>query len=256
MATRKIIKIDEEKCNGCGLCASACAEGALKIIDGKARLVSETYCDGLGACLGECPQDAITIEDREAAQFDAKAVEANLGHAPLNAAGASQAHATAQSKAGGFVCPGMASQSLREKSPALKSVATNSAAPMESGLGNWPVQLNLVPTSAPYYQEAKLVIAADCAPFAYADFHRRFLGNSTLLIGCPKLDDAAHYRAKLTEIFSRNAIAAIEVVYMEVPCCFGLVQTVRQALAASSKEIPLTLTKIGIRGRELESVEV
>ena len=206
MATRKIIKIDEEKCDGCGLCASACAEGALRIIDGKARLVSETYCDGLGACLGECPRKAITIEDREAAGFDVKAVEAHLGHAPVNAANEPHAHAPAQSKVGGFVCPGMASQSLREKSPAPKASAADSAAPMESGLGNWPVQLNLVPTSAPYYQGAKLLIAADCAPFACADFHRRFLDGSTLLIGCPKLDDTAHYRAKLTEIFSKNAL--------------------------------------------------
>jgi len=230
MATRKIIKIDEEKCDGCGLCAKACAEGAIQIINGKAKLVSETYCDGLGACLGKCPQDAITMEDREAAEFDPQAVEAHLGH---------QQHKE-KLPCG---CPGTLAQQFNRE-PAVKSEETC----IPSQLGNWPVQLKLVPVTAPYLNGAKLVISSDCAPFAFADFHRRFLADRVLLVGCPKLDDVEFYTQKLTAMFRQNDIESIEVVYMEVPCCFGLIRLVSRALNESGKKIPLKAIKIGIRG--------
>jgi Pyruvate/2-oxoacid:ferredoxin oxidoreductase delta subunit len=235
---RKIVRIDEEKCNGCGECATACAEGAIAIIDGKARLISETYCDGLGACLGECPQDAIAIEEREVEAFDAEAVEQHL-----HALQPTVAHH--ESLACG--CPGSASQTIaRHGHAAVPQEAT------PSELGNWPVQLMLVPTRAPYLQRAKVLISADCVPFAFADFHRTLLPDHVLLIGCPKLDDAAFYRDKLSEILAHNDIESIDVAYMEVPCCFGLVQLVRQAVEQSGKAVPVDLVKIGIRGEIIE----
>jgi len=236
---RKIVKIDEEKCNGCGECATACAEGAIAIIDGKARLISEAYCDGLGACLGECPQDAIAIEEREADVFDAVAVETHL-----HAQSTLRAHHAPLARG----CPGSASQTLGRRGHAATA---QEATPSE--LGNWPVQLHLVPTRAPYLQGAKLLISADCVPFAFSDFHSTLLAGHTLLIGCPKLDDAAFYRDKLTEILAHNDIESIDIAYMEVPCCFGLVQLVRQAVAQSGKAVPVNLTKIGIRGEIIET---
>jgi len=236
---RKIVQIDEEKCNGCGECAIACAEGAIAIIDGKARLISETYCDGLGACLGECPQDAITIEEREADVFDPVAVEQHLY---------SQSTITAHHAPLACGCPGSASQTIARSGHAAGS---QEATPSE--LANWPLQLHLAPAQASYFQGAKLLIAADCVPFAFADFHRTLLRHHTLLIGCPKLDDATFYRDKLADILAGNEIESIDVAYMEVPCCFGLVQLVRQAVAQSGKAVPVSLTKIGIRGKIVET---
>ena len=281
MAKRNIIRIDESKCDGCGLCVPSCAEGAIQVIDGKARLVSETYCDGLGACLGECPQDAITIEERDAAEFDEAAVEKHLsaiGRAP-------QAHAVAPKPAPapapaacpstrphpaglervlgmaglagaghghGGGCPGSAARMLEPRPAAAPANGPSAAAPA-SQLANWPVQLMLLPPKAPYFHGAELLIAADCVPFAFADFHRRFVTGRTVAMGCPKLDDTQIYLNKLAQIFAANEIRSIHVVYMEVPCCSGLVHTVKEALAASGKSIPLTLTKISIRGDELGS---
>lgn len=239
---RKIVRIDEEKCNGCGQCATACAEGAIAIIEGKARLVSETYCDGLGACLGECPQDAITIEGREAAAFDIEAVEEHLAHPHAPTAGPEPLPCG---------CPGTATRAL-ERASGLDACLSEA---IPSQLGNWPVQLRLVPPTAPYLRGAKLLIAADCVPFAFADFHRTFLADRVLLIGCPKLDDAAFYRQKLALIFRDNDIQSVDVVHMEVPCCFGLVQLVAQAAAESGKAVPVSVTKIGIRGEILETHE-
>jgi Pyruvate/2-oxoacid:ferredoxin oxidoreductase delta subunit len=235
MATRTIVQIDEEKCNGCGQCAIACAEGAIAIIDGKARLISETYCDGLGACLGECPQSAITLEQREAESFDEKAVEEHLAR-------------QAEQRPGALACgcPATVAHSLHTGQEQVADVYAGEPAP--SQLSNWPVQIHLVPPTAPYLHGARLVIAADCTPFAFADFHRHFLTGKVLLIGCPKLDDALFYQAKLAQIFSSNGIKDIEVVYMEVPCCSGLVRIVREALKEAGVEIPVTLTKIGIQG--------
>jgi Pyruvate/2-oxoacid:ferredoxin oxidoreductase delta subunit len=237
---RKIVQIDEERCNGCGQCATACAEGAIAIIDGKARLVSETYCDGLGACLGECPQDAIAIGEREAAAFDAEAVEEHLAHPHAPAARPEPLLCG---------CPGTATRAF-ERAAGLDACLSEA---VPSQLGNWPVQLRLVPPTAPYLRGAKLLIAADCAPFAFADFHRRFLADRVLLIGCPKLDDVACYRQKLAQILQDSDIQSIDVVHMEVPCCFGLVQLVAQAVAESGKAVPVSVTKIGIHGEVFET---
>ena len=244
---RKIIKIDEEKCDGCGECVPACVEGALQIIDGKARLVSEQYCDGLGACLGECPQGAITIEERAAEEFDEKAVEQHLAEHVVDEASPSCAAAPA----GG--CPGMAAVALGQPRVSEQPAAAPEDGPSPSRLGNWPLQLNLVPVQAPYFQDARLVISADCVPFAFADFHQRFMTGRVLLIGCPKLDDAELYRQKLAEIFTTNDIQSVDIVHMEVPCCFGLVRLVQLALEDSGKQIPASVTKIGVRGEILET---
>jgi Pyruvate/2-oxoacid:ferredoxin oxidoreductase delta subunit len=235
MATRKIVKIDEEKCNGCGLCIPNCAEGALQIINGKAKLVSEKFCDGLGACLGHCPEDAITVIEREAEEFDEKAVEAFLHKKP-----------EAKPQPAPFTgCP--SSRAMQFKVPEART-ETVSATLSVSQLTQWPVQLKLVPINAPYFQDADLLIAADCVPFAYPDFHRDFLKGKAVVVGCPKLDDIQLYKEKLTEIFKTNSIKSVTVPYMEVPCCFGLVKATEDALTESGKRIPLKKVKIGIRG--------
>ncbi|OEU61106.1 MAG: 4Fe-4S ferredoxin [Desulfuromonadales bacterium C00003094] len=227
---RNIVKIDEEKCNGCGLCVPACAEGAIQIINGKAKLVADNLCDGLGACLGDCPQDAITIEQRDASEFDEQAVATSQQSVKVPVHG------------GG--CPSAQAQKL---SPPTKSViAETETGP--SQLGNWPVQLKLVPPTAPFLAEADLLLAADCVPFAYPDFHQKYLAGKTLLIGCPKLDDVEAYVEKLTAILSQNDIKSLTVLHMEVPCCTGLLSLARQALAASGKEIPFESVIIGIKG--------
>lgn len=236
MAVRKIVRIDEEKCDGCGQCAGACAEGAIEILDGKARLVSDTYCDGLGACLGECPRDAITIEEREAPEFDVAAAEEHV----------------ARRKAG--ECPGASPQSITRCELVDLEGEPGEGSGVPSRLANWPVQMKLVPVKAPYFDKAHLLIAADCVPFAFADFHGRFLRDRTLLIGCPKLDSFEFYRKKLAQIFIQNDIKAIDVAYMEVPCCFGLVHLVHESLKESGKDIPLKLVKVGIKGDILETV--
>jgi len=237
MATRKIVSIDEEKCNGCGLCIPNCAEGALQIIDGKAKLVSEKFCDGLGACLGHCPQDAITVTEREAQDFDEKAVEAHLHKKE------SQPQPEPQPLFTG--CP--SSRAMHFKVPE-SHVEADPAAPSVSMLSHWPVQLKLVPIQAPYFQDADLLVTADCVPFAYPDFHRDFMKGRVVVVGCPKLDDVQYYKEKLTEIFRTNAIKSVTTPYMEVPCCFGLVKATEDAIAASGKNIPIKKIKIGIRG--------
>jgi len=249
---RNIVKIDEEKCDGCGACVPACAEGALQVIDGKARLVSETYCDGLGACLGECPQGAITIEQREAEEFDIEAAHRHVAARGGGQQEEAKASVAAGSSDGG--CPGAASRVLPRRQTGISDAPEN-AAQTPSALGNWPVQLRLVPVRAPYFDGSTLLITADCVPFAFADFHRRFLADKTLLIGCPKLDDAELYRRKIAQIFLQNNILEVEVVYMEVPCCYGLVHLVQQALKESGKDIPLALTKVSIKGEILESTK-
>ncbi len=206
MAKRKIVQIDLEKCDGCGLCLPSCAEGAIQVIDGKARLVSDVYCDGLGACLGECPQGAIAIVEREAEAFDEQAAHAHVAAMP-------------------------------DEEP--------------SALGNWPLQLHLVPATAPYLQNADLLLVADCVPFALADFHRRFLRGRPVVIGCPKLDDGEAYVAKLVSILTLASIRSLTVVHMEVPCCQGLVRIAQAALAATGAQVPLEDVTISIRGRVL-----
>lgn len=226
---RKIVKIDEEKCDGCGNCALACAEGALQIIDGKARLISENYCDGLGACLGECPRGAITIEERESENFDEELVKQHLEH---------EEH-TEELPCG---CPSARVTRFE------RTTATPVATKQESLLAHWPVQLTLVPPRAPFLNNADLLLAADCVPFAYAGFHQDFLQNHSLLVACPKLDDFEAHLNKLTEILRQSPVKSLTVVHMEVPCCSGLVHMARQAIHLSGKDIPFREATIGVRG--------
>jgi len=243
MAVRNIIHIDEEKCDGCGLCVTGCAEGALQVIDGKARLISEVYCDGLGACLGECPTGALTIVQREAEEFDEKAVEAHL---------AGEGH-TDSGQTDQLAC-GCPSSQVREL-PLAQTDGRKDPAPA-SALRNWPVQLHLTPTKAPFFKEADLLIAATCSGFALTDLHRQFLSGRTLIIACPKLDDVSPYESKVAEIFRQNDIRSLTVLYLTVPCCFGLVHLIRQALKKSGKSIPLRLVKVDVNGDIVEeSVE-
>jgi NAD-dependent dihydropyrimidine dehydrogenase PreA subunit len=249
---RDIVRIDEEKCNGCGLCVPACAEGAIKIIDGKAKLIADNLCDGLGACLGHCPQDAIIVEKRNAEAFDEAAVEAHLG-GPAPAAAAHPVHPPAggcPSAQVRVVAPhggGCPSAQVRHLAPAA-AVGSSEAAPRSSELRQWPVQMHLVPPSAPFLQDADLILAADCAPFAYADFHRDLLQGKALLIGCPKLDDGQAYLDKLTAILRQNRVRSLTVVHMEVPCCSGLIAIARRALEASGAATPLATVKVTVGG--------
>ena len=236
MATRKIVKIDEEKCDGCGLCIPNCVEGALQVVDGKAKLMSEKFCDGLGACLGHCPQDAITVIEREAEEFDEKAVKDYLHK---------KHEVESQPKPVFAGCP--SSRPMQFKVPNARAKADSTARAV-SQLAQWPVQLKLVPINAPYFQDADLLVAADCVPFAYANFHQDFIKGKVVVVGCPKLDDIQYYKEKLTEIFKSNSIKSVTVPYMEVPGCFGLVKAAEDAIAASGKNIPLKKIKIGIRG--------
>lgn len=242
---RKIVKIDESKCNGCGLCATACVEGAIRIVDGKARLVSDSYCDGLGACLGECPQGALTIEEREAPVFDEAAAMAHAkaqGQAPHAQPRAPVAHPHAPH---GHVCPGTMAREMKRPAGAQPEPSSGS---MPSELSHWPVQLALVGPTAPFLRGADLLLTADCVPFALADFHARFLRGRAVVIGCPKLDDSTFYVEKLTAILQQAGIRSLTVVHMEVPCCFGLSRIAQAALAASGQKIPLRDITVGISG--------
>jgi Pyruvate/2-oxoacid:ferredoxin oxidoreductase delta subunit len=242
MVHRSIIKIDEEKCTGCGLCIPACAEGALKIVDGKAKLVSDKYCDGLGACLGECPQGAITIERREAEEFDEEAVQEHLNRKP-SVSIVHHTHPTHQP------CP--STQVMHFERNRTEKETVKNPQEIESTLTQWPVQLTLLPTNAPFLENADLLITADCVPFAYANFHNDLLRGRKLVVGCPKLDDSEFYKKKLTEIFKRSNIKSVTVVNMEVPCCFGLYHLVKEALDSSEKAIPLRQETISMKGNRI-----
>lgn len=220
---RKIIKINTEKCNGCGLCAEACHEGAIGMIEGKAALLREDYCDGLGDCLPACPTGAITFEEREAPAYD---------HAAVLAAKAQQASAPCG-------CPGSNPQSICHTAPP--------DAPAKSELTQWPVQIKLSPVNASCFDGADLLIAADCTAYAYGGFHRDFIRGRVTLIGCPKLDEG-DYTEKLTEIIRQNHVGSVTVARMEVPCCGGIQRAVENALAASGKNLPLRVAVIGING--------
>ncbi|MZP30477.1 ferredoxin [Heliobacterium undosum] len=278
---RKIVTINEEKCNGCGLCISACHEGALQLINGKAKLVSDAYCDGLGDCLPECPTDAITLVEREADPFDEVAVKKRMEELKhvAEAAPAVNAHACASASAAvtatpasapaaspaPFGCPGMKARVI-ERSPSAEGAPSpgagagravagaganagiGSGVVAESQLGQWPCQLKLVSPRAPYFDNCRLLIAADCTAFAYAGIHQDFMKNKITLIGCPKLDDI-DYAEKLTEILATHEIESLTVLRMEVPCCGGIVNAVKKALAASGKIIPWQIVVIGTDGR-------
>lgn len=235
-AVRKIVKIDEEKCDGCGFCVPSCAEGALRIIDGKARLISETYCDGLGACLGECPQDAITIEEREAEEFDEKAVEEFLR----------AQEAVVEPEPCG--CPSAALSRFERQAAAAQPENEGERGIPEPALSHWPVQMTLVPPSAPFLKGTDLLVTADCVPFACAGFHQELLKGHSLVIACPKLDNFEAHLEKLTAILGQAEPKSLTVAHMEVPCCFGLVHMARQAILASGKDIPLKEITVGVRG--------
>ena len=245
MALRNIIKIDEDKCNGCGLCVTACAEGAIQLINGKAKLVSETYCDGLGACLGHCPQDAITIEQRDAAEFDEAAT-----HEYLKTLAAPAAPAAAAKKDAGFVCPGMRMMQFDAAAASAPAAGTDSQE-RPSRLAQWPVQLHLVSPMAPYFANAELVLTADCVPFAMADFHDTLLAGRAIAIACPKLDETGPYVEKLAQLIKHNHLKRLTVVHMEVPCCTGLVRLAKQAIALAGVEVPFEDVTISLQGRIL-----
>lgn len=230
---RKIIRIDDNKCNGCGACAAACHEGAIGMIEGKARLLRDDYCDGLGDCLPVCPTGAISFVEREAAAHDEQAVQANMQkRRQLNAAGG---------------CPGSRMQRLQP----VQQVASSGVVQSASQLGQWPCQIKLVPVNAPYFAGAKLLIAADCSAYAYARMHDEFMRGKITLIGCPKLDNT-DYSDKLTQIIQSNDIRSVTVVRMEVPCCGGLEMAAKKALQASGKFIPWQVVTISIDGKILE----
>lgn len=232
---RKIVKIDEDKCNGCGACIISCAEGALEIIDGKAKLVSEKYCDGLGNCL-DCPQGAISIEEREADEFNEAAVEEHL-----------KSPETEEKLACG--CSSATVQEFEKQTEAKSPAVETPKSTVKSRLGHWPVQLTLVPPTAPFLKGADLVLAADCVPFSYAGFHQDFLGdNKALLVACPKLDDFQAHQDKLNEVLKQSGIKSLTVLHMEVPCCSGLVHMAKQAILASGNVVPFRDITISIQG--------
>lgn len=229
---RRIIKIDEDKCNGCGACAAACHEGAIEMVNGKAKLTREDYCDGLGDCLPACPTGAISFEEREAPAYDEAAVIAakQKKHAPLPCG-----------------CPGSASKAIKRDACPASTAST----PAVSRLSQWPVQIKLAPVNAPYFNGANLLIAADCTAYAYGNFHEEFIRNRITLIGCPKLD-MVDYAEKLTAIIAHNDIKSVTVVRMEVPCCGGIENAVKRALMASGKFIPWRVVTVTTDGRIIE----
>jgi ferredoxin len=301
MQVRKIIEIDEDLCNGCGSCIPNCPEGALQVIDGKARLISDLFCDGLGACIGECPIDAIRVVEREAEPYNETTVMANIVKAGTSTIIAHLKHlkdhgeVKLYQEAIGYLkdknidnpldkgeqnkmeteeklpcgCPGSRVMDLRDNDEcegtvsAVKTDATVTAdaksakieqllkelAVRESKLKQWPVQIALVPPAAPYLNGSDLLIAADCVPFAYPNFHEDMLEGKILLVGCPKLDDSELYLKKFTEIFKQNDIKSVTVAHMEVPCCFGMMSIVKQAIGQSGKDIPVKDISISIRGK-------
>lgn len=257
---RQIIKIDEELCNGCGLCVTACAEGALQIVDGKARIVSEQCCDGLGACLGECPQGAISFETREAEEFDEEATlkhleemgissDAHRTHVIEHGMESQQAHSHAH---GGFVCPSMRVIDRTNEVP--RDEAPNDTTHTASELRQWPVKLYLVNPTASYFKDANLLVCADCVPFVIGSFRPQLLRGEIVVAGCPKFDESEIYLEKLVQIFRHNDIRSVTVTMMEVPCCSGLLRLVEAAVSVSGKSIPIKSVVISLEGTILEKV--
>lgn len=250
MAKRAIVKIDEERCTGCGECVPACAEGAIQIIDGKARLVADNLCDGLGACLGDCPEGAITIAEREADDFDTHAVEKHMRKIdtmnpdpPTAAASGGHPH--------GGTCPG--ARVIHFERPGKgPEISDRDAGPQPSELRQWPIQLHLVPPTAPYFRKADVVLAADCVAFAVGDFHRTHLRNRSLAIACPKLDQHQEiYLKKLTAMIDEAEINTLTVMIMEVPCCGGLLHLAKEAARRASRNIPIKQMIVSLKGEIL-----
>jgi len=274
---RKIIKINEERCDGCGLCIPNCPEGAMQIIDNKARLVSDLFCDGVGACIGYCPKQAITIEEREAGEYDEKKVMGNIIKQGENVIKAHLKHLldhkqdkyyqealaflrdnnielsqvqSAEKKDSLCGCPGAKVVDFRVAESQCQQ--DQSVGNVKSQLGHWPVQLMLVPPFAPYLDNSDLLIAADCVPFAYASFHESLLKGKILLVGCPKFDNTGFYKDKITEIIRLNKINSITYAHMEVPCCFGLVNIIKDAIRDSGKDVPFSEAVISIKGERIK----
>ncbi len=241
---REIIRIDQELCDGCGECIDACAEGAIALVDGKAKLVSDVYCDGLGACIGDCPTGALTIETRNADAFDEKAVETHLGRLEM-------VKNSKMEESAACACPGSAMRMMnRESESSDESLPVN----LRSELGSWPVQLMLVPPQAPFLKGADILLCADCVPFAMPGFHSRYLKGKALLVGCPKLDDLPYYQEKLNEIFALAKPKSVTVLKMEVPCCTGISHIAIEARNKANINIPMEIQTIGIRG-DILSIE-
>ncbi len=237
MALRNIVIIDEDKCNGCGQCVTACAEGAIEIVDGKAKLISDIYCDRLGACLGYCPEDAITVEKCEAAEFDEAATEVHL------------AQQKQEKEQAGCQCPGIAARQMEPEAetPGAQTAKT------PSQLSHWPVQLTLLSPNAPCFEDTDLLLVADCVPFAMPDFHSRLLKGHSVAVGCPKLDDSAQYIEKVAAILQENKLRSLTVVHMEVPCCFGLTRIACEAIARSGVKMPFEDITVDLKGKVIKT---
>jgi ferredoxin len=247
MAIRKIVNIDEEKCNGCGLCIPNCAEGALKIVDGKAKLVSDVYCDGLGACLGHCPQDAISVVERDADEFDETAVEEYMNSSKKKeGCGCSNGEHNNHGHQHQGGCPGSAMRQFE------KTESHADAVKVESQLRQWPVQLMLVPPNAPYFRNSDLLVTADCVPIAYGNYHGDFLKGKSVVMGCPKLDDSDFYAKKLEEIIRVSELKSITVLRMQVPCCGGMAYAAKAARDNSGVDMAIKVVTIGIEGEILK----
>jgi Fe-S-cluster-containing hydrogenase component 2 len=247
MPVRDVIEIDEELCDGCGQCVTACAEGAIAMVDGKAKLISDVYCDGLGACIGDCPQGAITIIQRDADAFDEEAVREHLARQAAEAGSKAGELPMLGGPAPAASCPGSRTQSW-----AADSAPPASAEELPSRLRQWPIQLHLVPPTAPFFHDAEVLLAADCVAFSVGGFHNRFLDGRGLAIACPKLDSHQEiYVEKLASMIDDAQIRSIDVMVMEVPCCSGLVQLVRQAMSLASRTVPARCRVVGVQGNIL-----
>jgi len=246
MALRNIVKIDEEKCNGCRRCVNACAEGAIQMIDGKAKLVSEIYCDGLGACLDCCPVDAITIEQREAAEFDEQATKKYLEELARNKAAYEKQAPKAKTE--GFVCPGTLTMNLNTEPKTTPAAASGD---VSSQLRQWPVQLTLVSPAAPYFAGADVMLVADCVPLAMGDFHEKLLKGKAIAIACPKLDDTGAYAQKIADIITTGDPQSLTVVHMEVPCCTGLLRIAEKALTLADSDLKINDITISVSGEKI-----
>jgi len=242
---RKIVEIDDELCDGCGQCVPACAEGAIEIVDGKARLAAERYCDGLGACLGDCPNGALRVVEREAEEFDEEAVEERVQTMEEREAASVETPLACG-------CPSSRIQVFRPATPSRDQTGSEETGPSRSALSHWPVQIRLVPPEAPFLKGADLVVAADCTPFAYPDFHRDFVAGKSILVGCPKFDDPDDLVARLARIFRTADIRTITAVVMEVPCCSALPVILEKAMGMAKRPVPMDVVVLGTRGEILE----